>query len=291
MTTPWEEPADSVRVGQLAEERGIESIWFGEHSHLPVPTEHAFSGHTPEFYRRVPDPYLVLAAISTATTTIRLGTGISLPAEHNPLTLAKSIATLDRLSGGRFEWGVGYGWNPLEMANRGLDPRRRMATFREVVLAVRRLWTQETARADGPNVRFTESWSWPKPAQQPHPPILLGCRAGNRSFGQLVEFCDGWMPEVRQTMADIDETLPRLRALWEQAGRNPDALRLTFIDSGFWKDVGVARYRDNVRITVDALLRLRDLGADRVIIGMPMFCLDDVEPMLDVVADAVAPVR
>ena len=177
------------------------------------------------------------------------------------------------------------------MANRGLDPQYRMATFRDVVLAVRRLWTQERAQADGPRVRFTESWFWPKPSQQPHPPILLGCRAGDRSFGQLVEFCDGWMPEVRQTIADIDETLPRLRALWEQAGRDPAALRLTFIDSGFWKDVDARRYRDEVMIKPDVLLRLRDLGADRVIVGMPMFRLDDVEPMLDSVAGMTTLVR
>lgn len=287
MTTPWEWPVDSVRVAQLAEERGIESIWFGEHSHLPVPTQHAFSRETPEFYRRVPDPFVVLAAIAASTTTIRLGTGISLPAEHDPLTLAKTIATLDQVSGGRFEWGVGYGWNPLEMINRGLNPQQRMATFREVVLAVRRLWTQESARADGPLVRFTESWSWPKPRQQPHPPIMLGCRAGDRAFGQLVEFCDGWLPEVRQTIGDIDATLPELRARWERAGRDPLSLRLTFIDSGFWKDVDVERFRDEVMIKADVLHRLRVLGADRVIIGMPMFRRDDVEQMLDVVASAI----
>lgn len=288
MTTPWEYPSDSVRIAQMAEERGIESIWFGEHSHLPVPTEHAFSRDTPEFYRRVPDPFVVLSAIASVTKTIRLGTAISLPAEHNPLTLAKTIATLDQLSGGRFEWGVGYGWNPLEMVNRGLDPRYRMATFREVVRAVHALWTQETARADGPRVIFTESWSWPKPNQQPHPPTLLGCRPGERAFGQLVEFCDGWMPEIRQTIDDIDDSLADLRARWERAGRDPASLRLTLIDSGFWKDVDVPRYRTDVARKRAVLERVRDLGVDRVIIGMPMFRLDDVERTLDIVAAEVA---
>jgi probable F420-dependent oxidoreductase len=287
MPTPWETPTDLVRVAQLAEARGIESIWFGEHSHLPIPTTHAFSADTPEFYRRVPDPYIVLAAIAAATNTIRLGTGISLPAEHNPLTLAKALATLDQTSGGRFEWGIGYGWNRLEMVNRGLNPRNRMARLREVVMAVRQLWTQDVAGYTGDHVSFTDSWSWPKPVQAPHPPILLGCRAGDRAFGQLVEFCDGWLPSVAQTLSGIDDTLPRLRRMWAGAGRDPDALRLTFMDTGFWKDVTVDKFRDRLRIAPSLLLRLQDLGADRVIVGMPLFRTGDIEPMLDAVADLV----
>lgn len=165
MTTPWESPTDMVRIAQLAEARGIESIWVGEHSHFPVASRHPFAQDTPAFYRRVPDPYIVLATIAAATKTIRLGTGISLPAEHNPLTLAKLLATLDQVAHGRLEWGVGYGWNRLEMVNRGLDPRHRMATFREVVLAVKALWTQDVTASDGKFVRFSESWSWPKPVQ------------------------------------------------------------------------------------------------------------------------------
>jgi probable F420-dependent oxidoreductase len=288
MPTPIESPTEVIRVARLAEERGIESIWLGEHSHLPVPTKHAFAAETPEFYRRVPDPYILLAAIAAATTTIRLGTGISLPAEHNPLTLAKSLATLDRTSGGRFEWGIGYGWNQLEMVNRGLDPRHRMATLREVVLAVRQLWTQEVAGFDGEHVRFSDSWSWPKPEQRPHPPILLGARAGRRTFDQLVEFCDGWLPSVTQTLSDIDETLPRLQRVWADAGKDPTALRLTFIDTGFWKDVTVEEFRESVRVGPAALTRLRALGADRMIVGMPLFRTGDAEPMLDAVAELIA---
>lgn len=288
MPTPRESPTDLIRVARLAEERGIESIWLGEHSHLPVPTKHAFANETPEFYRRVPDPYIVLAAIAAATKTIRLGTGISLPAEHNPLTLAKSLATLDQTSGGRFEWGIGYGWNQLEMVNRGLDPRNRMATLREVVLAVRQLWTHDVAGFDGEYVRFSDSWSWPKPEQRPHPPILLGARAGRRAFEQLVEFCDGWLPSVTQTLSDIDETLPRLQRLWADAGKDPAGLRLTFIDTGFWNDVTVDTFRETARVAPATLIRLRELGADRMIVGMPLFRTGDAEPMLDAVAELIA---
>lgn len=287
MTTPWESPADMVRIAQLAEDRGIESIWVGEHSHLPVATRHPFATQTPDFYRRVPDPYIVLACIASATKTIRLGTGISLPAEHNPLTLAKSLATLDQAADGRLEWGVGYGWNQLEMVNRGLDPRHRMATFREVVLGVKALWTQDVAAYEGTYIRFSESWSWPKPLQRPHPPILLGCRAGERAFGQLAELCDGWMPSISQALPSIDGSLRRLRELWAAAGRRPDDLRLSFIDTGFWADVDVRHYRDEVRLAPRVLDQLRALGADRVIVGMPLFRLGDAEPMLDEVAELV----
>jgi probable F420-dependent oxidoreductase len=283
-----ESPTEVIRVARLAEERGIESIWLGEHSHLPVPTKHAFAAETPEFYRRVPDPYIALAAVAAATTTIRLGTGISLPAEHNPLTMAKALATLDRASGGRFEWGVGYGWNELEMINRGLNPKHRMATLREVVLAVRQLWTEDVAGFDGQHVHFSDSWSWPKPEQRPHPPILLGARAGRRAFDHLVEFCDGWLPSTSQTLGDIDETLPRPYERWANAGRDPAALRLSFIDTGFWKDVDVATFRDKVRIAPATLTRLHELGADRVIVGMPLFRIEDAEHMLDAVAELIA---
>lgn len=281
MTTPWESPTDMVRVAQMAEDRGFESLWVGEHSHFPVASRHPFTKHTPEFYRRVPDPYIVLASIASATKSIRLGTGIALPAEHNPLTLAKSLATLDQASDGRLEWGVGYGWNQLEMVNRGLDPHHRMATFREVVLAVKALWTQDVAAYDGTHVQFSESWSFPKPVQRPHPPILLGCRAGERAFGQLAEFCDGWLPSVSLTLPTVEQDLRRLHEAWAAAGRDRASLRLSFMDTGFFADVDVQRYRDEVRITPQVLDRLRELGADRVIVGMPLFRVRDVEPMLD----------
>lgn len=286
MTTPWEHAADMVRVAQLAEARGIESIWFGEHSHLPVPTQHAFHDETPEFYRRVPDPYVTLAAIAASTTTIRIGTAISLPAEHEPLHLAKCLATLDELSDGRFEWGVGYGWNRLEMVNRGLDPRHRMSTFREVVLAVRKLWIGQTASFDGTHVNFTESWSWPKPVQRPHPPILLGCRPGPRAFAQLVEFCDGWLPSLDQTLDGVEQTMADLRKQWRDAGRTTP-LQTTFIDTGFWSDIDVAAFTRRTLRTTEVVPRLADVGAGRLIVGMPMFRLDDVEPMLDLVATLI----
>jgi probable F420-dependent oxidoreductase len=287
MPTPSDSMADLIRFARLAEDRGIESIWLGEHSHLPVPTEHAFHDETPKFYRHVPDPYIALAAIAAATSSIRLGTGISLPAEYEPLTLAKMLATLDQASNGRFEWGIGYGWNKLEMVNRGLDPNHRMSTFREVVLAVKRLWVDDIAEYDGDHVRFTPSWSWPKPAQQPHPPIWLGCRAGPRAFGQLAEFCDGWLPSIGQSIDHIESQLEQLRLAWKKSLRPESELRTTFIDTGFWKDVSVQQYRKHVRISPSTVSRLRELGADRLIVGVPNFQAEFAEPMLDAVAELI----
>ncbi len=286
MTTPWEHPADVARVAQSAEVRGIESIWVGEHSHLPVATEHAFSADTPEFYRRLPDPYVTLAAVATVTTTIRIGTAISLPAEHDPLPLAKTLATLDLLSGGRFEWGTGYGWNRLELVNRGVDPRHRMSRYAEVVRAVRDLWTCEIASAKGDHVRFSESWSWPKPVQQPHPPILLGCRAAPRAFGQLAAFCDGWMPSLTQAGEGLEADVAELRNAWDAAGR-VGAPRITLIDSGFWADIDMDKFHRRITRLSELVPRLADLGAERLIVGMPMFRLDDVEQKLDVIAGLV----
>jgi probable F420-dependent oxidoreductase len=231
MTTAWEEPGDCVRLAQLAEERGFESIWFGEHSHLPVGEGHAFVKDMPEFYRRIPDPYVVLSAIAASTRTLRLGTGIALPAQGDPLSLAKTTATLDRLSGGRFEWGVGYGWNQTEMRDHGLDPKHRMSRFGETLAAVRELWTNDVASFEGRYVSFEPCWSYPKPLQSPHPPILVGCRPGPRAFSQIAEHADGWLPSTDQGLDDAQASIAELRRRFDDAGRDPAALRITFLDS------------------------------------------------------------
>jgi alkanesulfonate monooxygenase SsuD/methylene tetrahydromethanopterin reductase-like flavin-dependent oxidoreductase (luciferase family) len=172
MTTPRESTADTVAIAQMAEDRGIESIWLGEHSHLPTATEHAFHEETPDFYKRVPDPYITVAAAASVTKRIRLGTAISLPAEHNPLSLAKTPATLDHASAGCFEWGVGYGWNQLEMVNRGLDPRYRMATFRH--------------RADTPGHDLDYFVAGPNRRRR-----ISGLGAGGAGLGELLFLCRG----------------------------------------------------------------------------------------------------
>ncbi len=168
-------------VAPLVEDHGLDALFVGEHTHIPVATVHP--GHptgVPEFYKRFLDPFVQLAVAAAVTERVRIGTGVVLVAERNPLELAKSVASLDVVSGGRVEVGVGYGWNPLEMANNGVDPSRRRQVFREKLAAVRRLWTEETVECHGRWVDFTESWSFPKPVQDPHPPVLLGAAATGR---------------------------------------------------------------------------------------------------------------
>ncbi len=285
-TNSLEDPQTFVRLAVLAEQRGIESIWFGEHSHCPTEEGHAFVAELPDFYRRIPDPYVVMAAIAASTTTIRIGTSIALPAQGDALTLAKTVATLDRLSDGRFEWGVGYGWNQTEMRDHGLDPRNRMSTFAETMAAVRELWHNEVASFAGDFVRFEPCWSYPKPAQNPHPPILLGCRRSPRAFSQLVEYCDGWIPSTDQSLEVGEAAIDELRSRFADAGRDPRSLKVTYVDSrGYWRDVDVETFRSRRRLPVDTVKRVRDLGADRLVIGMPLYREELMEPMLDAVLE------
>ncbi len=158
-------------VAPLVEEYGLDALFLGEHTHTPVATVHPqYPGGLPEFYKRFLDPFVQLAVAAAVTERVRIGTGVLLVAERNPLELAKAVASLDVVSGGRVEVGVGLGWNTLEMVNNGIDPKRRRAIFREKLAVLRRLWTEDVVGVDGEFVRFTDSWVYPKPLQKPHPP-------------------------------------------------------------------------------------------------------------------------
>jgi probable F420-dependent oxidoreductase len=200
-------------VAPRVEERGLDALFIGEHTHTPVATVHpAYPGGLPEFYKRFLDPFVQLGVAAALTQRIRIGTGVVLVAERNPLELAKALASLDVVSGGRLEVGVGFGWNRLEMINNGVEPSCRREVFREKIDVIRRLWTEETIAADGTYVRFSESWSFPKPLQRPHPPILIGAAASAATFEDVVERGTGWYPLT-------DRGLPaQLAALAERAG-------------------------------------------------------------------------
>ena len=186
-----------VELAREAESRGFASLYVPEHTHIPTsrrtppPTGDA---ELAEEYRRSLDPYVSLAAAASVTSTIRLGTGIALVAQHDPIALAKEIATLDLLSGGRFVLGIGYGWNREEMANHGIEFRRRRERVRETMLAMQELWSKEEASFEGEFVRFEASWMWPKPIQQPRPRVLIGGAPGPRLFAHVAEYADGWIP-------------------------------------------------------------------------------------------------
>ena len=189
---------DAVEPGALArmvEERGHESLFFPEHTHIPASRESPYpaGGELPRKYARTYDPFVALTAAAARTTKLRIGTGICLLIERDPITTAKEAASVDHLSGGRFEFGVGAGWNREEMSNHGTDPRQRMAILAERVEAVKAIWTQEEASYHGKHVSFDRIWSWPKPAQRPHPPVLVGGN-GPGVLDRVLAFGDAWFP-------------------------------------------------------------------------------------------------
>ena len=223
-------PTDlSIRPDRLAgelEDRGFESLWVTEHTHIPTSRRTPWPGGPvlPEEYRRTLDPYVALTAAAAVTERLKLGTGISLVAQHDPIVLAKTVASVDLVSDGRVLLGIGVGWNEDEMEDHGVDPKRRRAVTREKVLAMQALWTEEEASFDGEFVSFPPAWSWPKPVSDPHPPILMGGAGGPVTFRHVVEYCDGWMPiHGRRSIAD---KLDDLRAAAADAGRDMDTIEL-----------------------------------------------------------------
>jgi probable F420-dependent oxidoreductase len=215
-----------VDLAREAENRGFDSLYVPEHTHIPTsrrtppPTGEA---ELPELYRRTYDPYIALACAASVTKTIRLGTGVALPAQHDAIALAKTIATLDLVSGGRFTWGIGFGWNREEVENHGVVFARRREVVREKVQAARALWSAEVAAYEGEHVRFEASWQWPKPVQRRGPPVLLGAGAGPKAFAAIAAFADGWMPIGG---AGVRVALPDLARAMEREGRDPASLAI-----------------------------------------------------------------
>ena len=188
----------SIRPDDLAhllEDRGFESMWVPEHSHIPADRSSPWPGGSelPREYWHTYDPFVALTAAAAVTTNLKLGTGICLVIERDPIMLAKEVASVDRLSGGRFILGIGGGWNREEMANHGSRFRSRWRLLRERILAMKEIWSQEEPEYHGEFVNFDKMWAYPKPVQRPHPPILMG-GDGVTTFDRVVEYCDGWMP-------------------------------------------------------------------------------------------------
>ena len=208
-------------AAKAAEERGFDTFYVPEHTHIPVKREAAHPGTgTAELpddrYSRTLDPWVSLATAAAVTSRIRLSTAVALPYESDAITLAKTIATLDHLSGGRVTLGAGFGWNTDEMADHGVPGNRRKTVLREYLEAMRALWTQEEASYDGEFVSFGASWAYPKPVQG-HLPVLLGAGGTEKNFSWLVEHADGWITTPRDT--EIDDQVALLLSLWDKAGR------------------------------------------------------------------------
>jgi probable F420-dependent oxidoreductase len=208
-------------LGRLAEERGFESLFFPEHTHIPASRETPWpgGGELPRQYSHTLDPFVALGAVAASTERIRLGTGIALIIERDPIVTAKEVASLDHISGGRALFGVGAGWNLEEMRNHGTDPATRFELMGERVEAMKAIWTQEEASYRGRHVAFERIWSWPKPVQRPHPPILVGGN-GRTVLERVVAFGDEWLPN-RVSDEDLPRRSERLQRLAADAGREP----------------------------------------------------------------------
>ncbi len=253
-------------LGRALEERGFESLWVPEHTHIPASRRSPWPGgpNLPREYWHSYDPFVALTAAATVTTRLRLGTGICLVIERDPITTAKEVASLDRLSGGRFIFGIGGGWNAEEMENHGTDFKKRWRVLRERVLAMKEIWTKEEADFHGEFVRFDKIWSHPKPLQKPHPPILMG-GDGPTTFDRVIEFADGWMPISRPGRNPV-ERIPALRQQAERVGRDPRSIPVSI----FFAKPDKA-----------ALDGLRTAGVSRAIFGLPSDSREKILPLLD----------
>ena len=261
-------------LAKLLEDRGFESMWVPEHSHIPADRRSPWPGgaELPQEYWHTYDPFVALTAAAAATTTLKVGTGICLVIERDPIMMAKEVASVDRLSNGRFIFGIGGGWNREEMANHGTRSRSRWRLLRERILAMKEIWTQEEAEFHGEFVNFDKMWAYPKPLQRPHPPILMG-GDGPTTFDRVIEYCDGWMPISGRPQSggpSLQEKIAMLHRQAEEAGRDPASINITTF-----------RGPDGSQPEPDAIRRLEEAGVDRVIFGLPSAERDTVLPIID----------
>ncbi|MFD3509467.1 LLM class F420-dependent oxidoreductase [Nocardia sp. NPDC058666] len=252
-------PADAARA---AENAGFDAFYVPEHTHIPVvrAAAHPQTGDASlpdDRYLRTLDPWVALAMAAAVTERITLSTAVALPAEHHPISLAKTIASLDHLSGGRVELGVGFGWNTDELAHHGVPLNKRRTVLREHLDAMRALWSQEEAEFAGDFVEFGASWSWPKPVRA-GVPVLLGAGGTEKTFGWLAAHADGWI--TTPTEGDLGTKIELLHRVWKDAGRE-----------GMPRVVALAGRHD-----AEQLARWDDLGVTEVVFGLPDRTADEV---------------
>jgi probable F420-dependent oxidoreductase len=267
---PTEYAINVVELGRALEERGLESLFVPEHTHIPVSRRSPWPGGSdlPEEYKHILDPFVALAAVASATSRLLIGTGICLVVERDPIVTAKEVATLDLLSGGRFLFGIGGGWNREEMENHGTEPKTRFALMRERVLAMKAIWTHEVAEFHGDFVDFEPLWSWPKPVQQPHPPVLLGGN-GPAVLDRVLEYGDGWMPNANR--GRVKEGMAELARRTAEQGRAPIP-------------VSIFGARPEPQTLDDYVA----MGVERCLLVVPPAPSDEVLPLLDRYAELAA---
>jgi probable F420-dependent oxidoreductase len=265
-----------VELARATEERGLDSLFFPEHTHIPTSRKSPWPGgaELPMEYSHTHDLFVALTAAAAVTKRIKLGTGICLVIERDPILMAKEVASLDVISGGRVVLGIGGGWNAEEMENHGTDFKRRWRLLRERVLAMKEIWSKDKAEFHGEFVNFDPIWSWPKPVQPGGPPILLGSEA-KKCFERVVDFCDGWIP-INRKGDQLKTGVQQLREEAKRAGRRFEDLQL-----------GVF----GVPPKADFAKQLLDWGFSHLIFGLPPAKADKVLPMLDSYSEIAAKLR
>ena len=263
---PTDYGMDIRELAAAVEARGFESLFFCEHTHIPVSRRTPFpgGGELPKRYKHTHDPFVALSFAAAATRSLKLGTGICLLAQRDPIITAKSIASLDQLSGGRFIFGMGGGWNADEMENHGTPYETRFKVLRERALAMKVMWTEEQAEFHGSYVNFDPTWIYPKPLQKPHPPMLLGGES-DHTVRRVVAFCDGWFPRPRSGW-EPKSAVKRLSDAAKAAERDPTSLSITV----FGAPADAA-----------ALAPYREARIDRVLLAIPDASRDEILRHLD----------
>ena len=265
---PTDYAISMTELAPAAEELGFESLWVAEHSHIPTGRQSPWPGgaELPKHYWHTMDPFVALTAAAIASKTIRVATGICLLVERDPIHTAKETASLDTISGGRFIFGIGGGWNREEMADHGTDFSRRWQLLRERAEAIKAIWASDPAEYHGEMVDFGPMWSYPKPVQKPHPPIILG-GSGPRILERVVRYADGWMPN----RGDVVERIPELQRLANAAGRGP---------------IPVTYYS---RASAEEIERLAKAGVERLIWYVPPDGRDAALKKLDELGAMIRP--
>lgn len=263
---PTDYGMSAIELAKELEARGFDALFVCEHTHVPVSRKTPFpaGGELPKRYIHTHDPFVTLSFCAAATTNLVLGTGICLMSQRDPIVTAKAIASLDQMSGGRFVFGVGAGWNQDEMENHGQAYANRFKVMEERLNAMKVLWTEEEAEFHGQFVDFDKSWSWPKPAQKPYPPILLGGET-DHTLNRVVRMADGWFPRPGRGF-EPGESMAKLRAAAEKAGRDPKSIQVTVF-----------------RAPADAqqLEAYQQAGCDRVLLEIPDAPRDEILALLD----------
>jgi probable F420-dependent oxidoreductase len=266
---PTDYGIDVAELARALEDRGFKSLYVPEHTHIPLSRRSPFpgGGELPKRYSHTHDPLVALAFAAAATKKLIVGTGIMLVPQHDPIVTAKAIASLDALSGGRFVFGIGAGWNEDEMENHGVAFKTRFRKMRDYVLAMKAIWTQEEAAYKGEFIQFERMWSWPKPHQRPHPPIILGGES-DHTLARIVEYCDGWLPRTRAGF-NPGEAVERLKKMADSKGRN-------------FRDLSITVFGAPTK--EDALDSYRKAGIQGALLAVPDGTRDEILQFLDKVA-------